>query len=90
MKAMRQQTKIDTVCQKGLFEDKTLYSLKHETGAPKTSTISRKLRENLVECGLETVFEFIPREGKTIDMLKTAMRVKEPMLETWIQDLLVL
>ena len=57
LKAMHQQTKIDTVCQKGLAEDKILYSLRHETGAAKTSTISRKLREHLVECSLEAVFE---------------------------------
>ena len=90
MKAMRQQTKIDTECQKGMADAKTLYCLKTETAAEKTSAISRKMKENLVVCGLEPVFQLVQRDGKIIDMLKNAMRVKEPMLKTWLDDLLIL
>ena len=47
------------------------------------------MKENLV-CGLEPVFQLVQRDGKVIDMLKNAMRVKEPMLKAWLDDLLVL
>ena len=81
---------IEDKCQRGLRDSPDKYfCLQHESNADKIVEVLYDFREQMIHCGMESVFQIVKSDHGIVNMLESPGMVDDKMIKTWFQDLLV-